>query len=98
MGAGSADRRAVGDDLLVKRVWRCPHELCPTKTWTPPTGYSRDTLGHRNRTGDPLFGSRRVLRRRHDQLTTKTRARLEIGLLTGGPDGRPSSGPSAKIS
>jgi transposase len=42
-----------------------------------------DTTGHRGRTGDPLFGIRRVLRRRRDRLSTKARARLETGLIAG---------------
>ena len=43
--------------------------------------------GHRGRTGDPLYGIRRVLRRRVDHLSTKARARLEAGLIAGDPDG-----------
>ena len=43
--------------------------------------------GHRGRTGDPLYGIRRVLRRRADHLSTKARARLETGLVAGDPDG-----------
>jgi transposase len=43
--------------------------------------------GHRGRTGDPLNGIRRVLRRRADHLSTKARARLETGLIAGDPDG-----------
>ena len=43
--------------------------------------------GHRGRTGDPLYGIRRVLRRRADHLSTKARARLEAGLIAGDPDG-----------
>ncbi|MGH3672955.1 MAG: ISL3 family transposase [Pseudonocardiaceae bacterium] len=43
--------------------------------------------GHRGRTGDPLFGIRRVLRRRHDRVSTKARARLETGLIAGDPTG-----------
>ena len=43
--------------------------------------------GHRGRTGDPLYGIRRVLRRRGDHLTTKARARLQTGLIAGDPDG-----------
>jgi transposase len=41
--------------------------------------------GHRGRTGDPLYGIRRVLRRRADHLSMK--ARLEAGLIAGDPDG-----------
>src|SRR6185503_16272831 len=43
--------------------------------------------GHRGRAGDPLYGIRRVLRRRVDHLSTKARARLEAGLIAGDPDG-----------
>jgi hypothetical protein len=43
--------------------------------------------GHRCRTGDPLYGIRRVLRRRADHLSTKARARLETGLIAGDPTG-----------
>lgn len=43
--------------------------------------------GHRGRTGDPLYGIRRVLRRRADHLSTKARGRLEAGLIAGDPDG-----------
>jgi transposase len=47
----------------------------------------QDTTGHRGRTGDPLFGIRRVLRRRRDRLSVKTRARLDAGLIAGDPTG-----------
>ena len=47
----------------------------------------QDTCGHRGRRRDPLFGIRRVLRRRRDRLSTKARARLEAGLVAGDPDG-----------
>lgn len=43
--------------------------------------------GHRGRTGDPLYGIWRVLRRRADHLSLKARARLEAGLIAGNPDG-----------
>jgi transposase len=43
--------------------------------------------GHRGRTTDPLYGIRRVLRRRRDRLSTKARARLQAGLVAGDPDG-----------
>ena len=43
--------------------------------------------GHRGRTGDPLYGIRRVLRRRADHLSTTAWARLEAGLVAGDPDG-----------
>ena len=45
------------------------------------------TLGHRGRTRDPLYGIRRVLRRRRDRLSVKARGRLEAGLIAGDPDG-----------
>lgn len=45
------------------------------------------TLGHRGRTGDPLYGIRRVLRRRADRLSAKARARLQAGLIAGDPTG-----------
>ena len=47
----------------------------------------QDTLGHRSRAGNPLFGFRRVLRRCADRLTTKARGRLEAGLVASDPDG-----------
>jgi transposase len=47
----------------------------------------QDTLGHRGRTGDPLYGLRRVLRRRHDRLSPHAWRRLEAGLDAGDPDG-----------
>src|SRR4051794_36307976 len=47
----------------------------------------QDTLGHRGRTGDPLYGLRRVLRRRHDRLSPHAWRRLEAGLEAGDPDG-----------
>jgi len=47
----------------------------------------QQTRGHRGRTGDPLYGIRRVLRRRADHLSAKARARLEAGLVAGDPDG-----------
>jgi len=47
----------------------------------------QDTTGHRGRAGDPLFGIRRLLRRRADRLTTKARGRLEAGLVADDPDG-----------
>jgi transposase len=43
--------------------------------------------GHRGRTGDPLYGIRRVLRRRDDRLSTTAWARLATGLIAGDPDG-----------
>jgi transposase len=47
----------------------------------------QDTHGHRGRTGDPLYGIRRILRRRQDRLSARARDRLRTGLLTGDPDG-----------
>jgi transposase len=47
----------------------------------------QDTTGHRGRAGDPLYGLRRVLRRRHDRLTPHAWRRLEAGLVTGDPHG-----------
>ena len=47
----------------------------------------QDLTGHRGRAGDPLYGIRRVLRRRVDHLSTTARARLQAGLVTGDPDG-----------
>ena len=45
------------------------------------------TLGHRGRARDPLYGIRRVLRRRRDHLSVKATARLQAGLIAGDPDG-----------
>lgn len=58
----------------------------------------QDTTGHRGRTGDPLYGIRRVLRRRRDRLSTKARGRLQAGLIAGDPHRRdhPGLGPSPK--
>jgi transposase len=47
----------------------------------------QDTTGHRGRTGDALYGIRRVLRRRRDRLSTKARGRLDAGLIAGDPTG-----------
>ena len=43
--------------------------------------------GRRGRTGDPLYGIRRVLRRRTDPLSVKARARLQAGLIAADSDG-----------
>jgi len=43
--------------------------------------------GHRGRTGDPLYGIRRVLRQRRDRLSVEARAPLETGLIVGDPTG-----------
>ena len=48
---------------------------------------SRRRPGTAAAVGDPLYGIRRVLRRRADHLSTKARARLETGLVAGDPDG-----------
>jgi transposase len=45
------------------------------------------TLGHRGRARDPLYGIRRLLRRRRDRLSVKARGRLQAGLIAGDPDG-----------
>jgi len=47
----------------------------------------QDTTGHRGRRRDPLYGIRRVLRRRRDRLSVKATARLQAGLIAGDPDG-----------
>jgi transposase len=47
----------------------------------------QETTGHRGRAGDPLYGLRRVLRRRHDRLTPHAWRRLEAGLAAGDPTG-----------
>jgi transposase len=47
----------------------------------------QDTYGHRGRRGDPLYGIRRVPRRRRDRLSTKARARLHAGLIAADPHG-----------
>jgi transposase len=47
----------------------------------------QDTLGHRGRSRDPLYGIHRILRRRRDHLSIKATARLQAGLIAGDPDG-----------
>jgi transposase len=47
----------------------------------------QETLGHRGRARDPLYGIRRLLRRRRDRLGPKAWARLQAGLIAGDPDG-----------
>ncbi len=47
----------------------------------------QDQTGHRGRSGDPLYGIRRVLRRRRDRLSRTALARLRAGLVAGDPDG-----------
>ncbi len=44
-----------------------------------------ETLGHRGRSGDPLYGIRRVLLRGAETLTDRARLRLETGLALGDP-------------
>jgi transposase len=46
-----------------------------------------DTLGHRGRGGDPLYGIRRVLLRGAERLTTRAWDRLLVGLDAGDPHG-----------
>ena len=43
----------------------------------------QDQLGHRGRTGDPLYGIRRLLRRRYDHHSDRSWARLLAGLDAG---------------
>jgi transposase len=47
----------------------------------------QETLGHRGRAGDPLYGIRRVLRRGHDHHSDLSWSRLLRGLALGDPDG-----------
>jgi transposase len=47
----------------------------------------QEITGHRGRKTDPLYGIRRVLRRRRDRLSIKARARLEAGLIAADADG-----------
>jgi hypothetical protein len=47
----------------------------------------QEQTGHRGLRDDPLFGIRRVLRRRRDRLSVKAAARLRAGLIAGDPDG-----------
>jgi transposase len=47
----------------------------------------QETLGHRGRAGDPLYGIRRVLRRGHDRHSDLSWTRLLRGLDLGDPDG-----------
>lgn len=44
-----------------------------------------DTLGHRGRSGDPLYGIRRLLLRGTERHSASSRARLEAGLAAGDP-------------
>jgi transposase len=45
----------------------------------------QDTLGHRGRKGDPLYGIRRLLLRANERLSDHARFRLEAGLAAGDP-------------
>ena len=45
------------------------------------------TTGHRGRIGDPLYGIRRLLRRRADRMSRHAWQRLRDGLTAGDPDG-----------
>lgn len=45
----------------------------------------QDTLGHRGRKGDPLYGIRRVLITGHERLSDRGRQRLHAGLTAGDP-------------
>jgi len=45
----------------------------------------QDTCGHRGRTGDPLYGIRRLLLRGNERLSDHARARMEAGLAAGDP-------------
>lgn len=45
----------------------------------------QDQLGHRGRTGDPLYEVRRLLRRRADRLSQRNISRLEAALHAGDP-------------
>jgi transposase len=47
----------------------------------------QDTLGHRGRTGDPLYGIRRVLQRGAEHLSAPAYGRLLAGLDAGDPRG-----------
>ena len=48
----------------------------------------QDTLGHRGYADDPLFRTRRLLRRRADRLTHRQRHRLDAALDAGDPHGQ----------
>ena len=76
-----------------------PTSATPAWSWTRstrwrwPTGpstkcagaSSRTGLGHRGRSGDPLYGIRRLLLRAGETLSEPARGRLEIGLASGDP-------------
>jgi len=46
-----------------------------------------DSHGHRGHRGDPLYGIRRILRRRADRLSERAWGRLRAGLVAGDPGG-----------
>ena len=46
----------------------------------------QNTLGHRGRKGDPLYGIRRTLQIGAEHLTDKQSARLDAKLTLGDPD------------
>ena len=46
----------------------------------------QDTLGHRGRKGDPLYGIRRTLQIGAEHVTEKQASRLDAKLAAGGPD------------
>ena len=46
----------------------------------------QDQFGHRGHAGDPLYRARRLLRRRHDRLSERGRARLAAALAAGDPN------------
>jgi transposase len=46
----------------------------------------QDTLGHRGRKGDPLYGIRRLLLTGDERLTARGRERLRAGLAAGDPE------------
>ncbi len=51
----------------------------------------QDTLGHRGRRGDPMYGVRRVLLRGAERHTLRSYTRLLAGLAAGDPDGQVSA-------
>ncbi len=50
-----------------------------------PLFIERESLGHRGRSGDPLYGIRRLLLRGTERHTETSRARLEAALAAGDP-------------
>ena len=48
----------------------------------------QDSHGHRGHRGDPLYGIRRILRRRADRLSERAWGRLRAGLVAGDPGGQ----------